>query len=73
MNEYSIRLAKPHCEKCHKPKWNSLSLDEIETIKNEIKEFIPDKQPSAVENLRSRLAGVMHGNLAGKPDDEEDI
>ena len=20
MNEYSIRLAKPHCDKCHKPK-----------------------------------------------------
>lgn len=20
MNEYAIRLAKPHCEKCHKPK-----------------------------------------------------
>lgn len=22
MNEYSLRLTKPHCEKCHKPKKN---------------------------------------------------
>ena len=29
LNEYSLRLAKPHCEGCHKPKGVQESLDEI--------------------------------------------
>ena len=29
MNEYSLRLAKPHCENCHKPKEVKETLDEI--------------------------------------------
>ncbi len=29
MNEYSLRLAKPHCEKCHKPKGIDVTMDEI--------------------------------------------
>lgn len=29
MNEYSLRLSKPHCENCHKPKKIDTTLDEI--------------------------------------------
>lgn len=29
MNEYSIRLAKPHCEGCHQPKIVNNSVDSI--------------------------------------------
>lgn len=29
MNEYSIRLAKPHCENCHKPKVQEVGESEI--------------------------------------------
>jgi len=29
MNEYSCRLAKPHCENCHKPKKIEEKIDEI--------------------------------------------
>lgn len=29
MNEYSLRLAKPHCENCHKPKNVNIKMDEI--------------------------------------------
>lgn len=29
MNEYSLRLAKPHCENCHKPKNDLPKLNEI--------------------------------------------
>lgn len=79
MNEYSVRLAKPHCEKCHKPKTESMSMEEIKTVEKEIKEierFVPAQpKPTAntLNDLRSRLTGIVHGNLAGKPDNEEDI
>jgi hypothetical protein len=29
MNEYSLRLAKPHCESCHKSKKIDAKLDDI--------------------------------------------
>jgi hypothetical protein len=29
MNEYSLRLAKPHCDACHKPKKIDEKLDDI--------------------------------------------
>lgn len=32
MNEYSIRLAKPHCDNCHKPKDIHVKKDEIPVI-----------------------------------------
>lgn len=31
MTEYSIRLAKPHCDACHRPK-NASDIPEIATI-----------------------------------------
>lgn len=31
MNEYSLRLAKPHCDDCHKPKKINITVDEIHT------------------------------------------
>lgn len=78
MNEYSIRLAKPHCEKCHKPKSNRDEDRDIITLqvpvlptKEDVMEAI--RTQSSARDLRSRLMGVMHGNLAGQPDNEEDI
>lgn len=32
MNEYSLRLAKPHCDDCHKPKKIDATIDEIMPI-----------------------------------------
>jgi hypothetical protein len=29
INEYSLRLAKPHCEACHKPKKIDATMEEI--------------------------------------------
>jgi len=72
MNEYSIRLAKPHCEKCHKPKFIEAfgempGKEEVEVSKPLL------GSSDAVSNLRSRLSGVTHGNLMAQPDDEGDI
>ena len=75
MNEYSIRLAKPHCEKCHKPKSGSepIVILEVPVIptKDDIIEAM--RTQNSASNLRSRLTGIMHSNLAGSPDNEEDI
>jgi len=77
MNEYSIRLAKPHCEKCHKPKSSHEDKDIITLqvpvlpTKEDIMEAI--RTQSSARDLRSRLIGVIHSNLAGQPDNEEDI
>lgn len=38
MNEYSLRLAKPHCDDCHKPKKIDISFDEIHSTGLEIPE-----------------------------------
>lgn len=32
MNEYSMRLAKPHCEKCHSPKGSKKIIDMIDKV-----------------------------------------
>lgn len=48
LNEYSIRLAKPHCDDCHKPK-DPLDLDV------RVKLVMPDH---SLELLKSKLSGV---------------
>ena len=65
MNEYSIRLAKPHCEKCHKPKFedkisNHSTDDKISTIQPLVKEL----------SLAQRLSKIVSSN---SEQDEEDI
>lgn len=65
MNEYSIRLAKPHCNACHKPK--NATLDEI-PIDGEKPPFVPLPVIDSVTDLRSRML-----KLQGKSDVEEDI
>ena len=57
LSEYSLRLAKPHCDSCHKPKngdgpeWNKSTAD-LSHIKSDIKETfeLDDKPPSFPEN-----------------------
>jgi len=34
MSEYDLRLAKPHCDACHKPKGVQESLNEISPMFN---------------------------------------
>ena len=74
MNEYAIRLAKPHCEKCHKPKaGNEADIHIRVDEENEVVTILPSKPPQIppnkpISDLRSRLSSVI---AAAQPDDED--
>jgi len=57
MNEYSIRLARPHCDKCHKSKIQSEII--INSNMSDYKFDEPIQMP-APENLRTRLSNVLN-------------
>lgn len=79
LSEYSIRLAKPHCENCHKPK--SLPAEftgyDSENVNPEMIVRAPIPLPieplsgqpvgDSVSSLKARLAGVLK-----RAADEED-
>lgn len=67
MNEYSIRLAKPHCEKCHKPKSKVLTIEDVHVATSEAK-IVNPMVSNPANDLRSRLTGVIQ---AATPDDED--
>jgi len=66
MTEYAVRLAKPHCEACHKPK----DIKVIDEIRAEIGAEIPSPaiQP-AVISLRDRLSALR----VPRPIEEDEI
>lgn len=51
MNEYALRLAKPHCEGCHKPK--------SEVDKNEIESMVGNSLTETVPSLAERLTQTI--------------
>lgn len=55
MNEYSLRLTKPHCEKCHKPKKNK-NESQVEI------QFIPPVMQTMIEHdsLSERLRRAIN-------------
>lgn len=64
LNEYAIRLAKPHCENCHMPKGGvspTIIFQEAPGT-TEVKQAVPfvgvGKQDSAAD-LRSRLNSIL--------------
>lgn len=62
MDEYSIRLAKPHCQACHKPKNSNevrISAD-VEVYGN--RELVAEQAVArdTASDLRSRLTNVLH-------------
>lgn len=70
MNEYSIRLAKPHCEKCHKPKTTSY---DAETPINP--EIVRAPIPLPVEPLsgeRTDVISSMRNRMRAIPKQEEE-
>lgn len=50
MNEYSLRLAKPHCDKCHQPK--------------KIEEFLPSIPDVILEHVEQHRKIVMEQSLS---------
>lgn len=65
LNEYSIRLAKPHCDDCHKSK-NPIDPELPGPLVSALPESVP-VFPSNVSSLRDRL------NAASAPVEDEDI
>ena len=60
MGEYTVRLARPHCDKCHKPK------------NAEVKVFVTLQEPAEkpiTNSLRDRINQLTHAGV----DDEGDI
>lgn len=67
LTEYSLRLAKPHCESCHKPK-NNMNFNEADryTTADEVGVATNDNL-SLAERLQQTLSGV---NLPEEIEDE---
>ena len=57
MNEYTIRLAKPHCTNCHKPKDGKIFIP--------IPEDAMSDDTDVIDSLKNRLAAF------GSPEPEE--
>ena len=66
MTEYSLRLAKPHCENCHKPKNPELRGNEV--FRN------PELSDTTVtlsnKSLSERLQNVVNNTLPAEIEDE---
>ena len=59
MNEYSIKLAKPHCGKCGKIQIKDSEGNRRFISKNRPQEAIADMGHSAVQSLKERLGQVV--------------
>lgn len=80
MNDYSIRLIKPHCENCHKPKDASKSPKEAyrqtesevtENTQTSLQPSTPSVVPSLAEKLNQALRDAQDQSNA--QNEEEDI
>ena len=67
MTEYSLRLAKPHCEACHKPKGVSDKLDDILNKSDDSKNYISKNEMEL--SLSERLSLTIH--QAQKQEEDE--
>lgn len=78
MNDYSIRLAKPHCQDCHQSKGQVEIPKEITAIdwgkeKDSVAIVEPPKvKKDPIAEMRARLSGnPTHGNLAANLEEED--
>lgn len=53
MDEYTIRLAKPHCPSCHKPK------DRLAPVPSEAREAHTENEPSVTQDIPSMESPVL--------------
>jgi hypothetical protein len=75
MTDYSVRLAKPHCDKCHKPKDKMMIKDEVATAAiNRAIEVIDNTTNDGIKiplSLSERLARTInHVNTIDEDEDE---
>jgi|SRR5882672_8909638 len=69
LNEYSIRLAKPHCESCHKPKGFIAPQVNQTVASDEIQQTIKTDSMSLSDRLTSIIRGTnSEANQTGDED-----
>lgn len=75
MNEYSLRLARPHCEKCHKTKAEHLPESTLEQLNKEWIHPPTTEEQEAAMSLADKLTSLIkkQSNNAVATDGEEDI
>jgi len=72
MDEYSLRLAKPHCAACHKPKGLKEPLDEIiPTFTTE--DFEPVHLAEQQMSLSERLQATIQSAKRAVIEQDEEI
>jgi hypothetical protein len=69
MSEYSLRLAKPHCDSCHKPKNDSLEPEMV----SEIIKIIADDDRNGIIPAEPSLAEKMQMEIHKAQEKEEEI
>lgn len=73
MNEYSIRLAEPHCEDCHRVKVSLPPLPELGVKYDKIEDLAAGLANEAPEqSLSERLKRVVNHTQLDMSDDGED-
>lgn len=66
MNEYSLRLTKPHCTNCHKPKVIKVTMTDVgfnADNHKSIDEPIPDSELTLAERLNKVLHPADDGDI----------
>lgn len=75
LNEYSLRLAKPHCEDCHKPKKNVDVFPTIEETTDALDKLIHNPyitdEAKASLSLADRLTQTIEAAKTAKVEEEE--
>lgn len=78
MTDYALRLVKPHCEDCHKPKHATQQSVQYQNTDNLV---IPIQHPELqhpvdtgkVPSLAERLSKAINGEKLDMNDEEEEI
>lgn len=71
MNEYSIRLAKPHCDACHQPKKSDLAIEP--TVAHEKSTLSVNIPVDPAESLTERLRREIEARKPSEAEDEGEI
>lgn len=80
LNEYAVRLVKPHCEKCHqvrtvkeafvfKPENSVIPIEDTETVKQLADLGVPPRQSS----LADRLSKVVNSKKINFEEGEDEL
>lgn len=73
MNEYSVKLARPHCKNCGKMRVKEVDGTSRFVNKARASEAIAEMNENRVESLRDRMSKVIVMDKEEIPDEDKDI